>query len=419
MPAAFDAPRIVQRHQRRSFWSHWRRRSPLFDGWAALVAAILVFQGSPSALADHLSASDVLQQLEEREEQLRSASMSVFEVALPAEQPTAATESESDQDTAGDTVSPEIRALLKSRDDMLTELLAPKRFDLVLEGRKLRLEEWRPCRTGNDPSLSPFYRHAVFDGAQGKDFMTSASVEEDAENYPIGTIDGIDFTHVMELASLMPLAAGLRPMTWAKWHGIDMPDSSFSVDEESFGEFPCTVLRWKNPGHDAVYWELWIDRQSAGCPRRVRMTQDELPAWEISVTHVERHSGIDLPTTWLFTRYGEFGEATTSLEASVADISLNQPVGADTFSLVFPAGTVVTDLSGESPGRFIVREGRPNRPISQAEWASELPYSHLLNSEPARIAKPTHFTTKVFLVLNLILLVVVVWSWILRNKVPR
>jgi hypothetical protein len=148
-------------------------------------------------------------------------------------------------------------------------------------------------------------------------------------------------------SSLVIAATG--GVEWLESNGLDPQSRSLEFAQAEINGNDCNVVRWRHPSGSHEY-ELWLGKVD-GMPWRIAVFEKAKLAWAAEV-----EEAAEIPLLWKLIRYGENSEVLSSSQFAVSQRQLNVDVDDAQFSLDFPKGSTIVDLTTDPPVRFTYGE---------------------------------------------------------------
>jgi hypothetical protein len=219
---------------------------------------------------------------------------------------------------------------------------------VILDGEKMRFENnhplWHTKGTLHQTSLI-----AVSNGIVSKTFRPKGILGDEA---PSGMIRSAGDRLDLNEPVLVPVLLCFRgnhgevcpyPITIAKATGVSLPVNNV----------PCReyAVTWGN-----LVVSLWFDPAADYTLRRLAKRKDNKLIHQLDVQYRRDDKWGWLPVSWVMHDYGSGGNLLRTTKVEVVETRVDAPQPADSFELVFPAGTQVFDARSNKEYRVLSNE---------------------------------------------------------------
>ena len=241
-------------------------------------------------------------------------------------------------------------------------------FSVTIDGDDVRFEGRHVILDFKD-EIVPQERARVWSGEQFKEVLYAGAVP-----YARGhLVKSIYLVYPWGDVNLRPLLATYRPFHGGLGLFEDFARRFHVVSGEHFVEGRRSVLlRDRPPRKGKSVTSVYLDPDRDFTVLRLMIGEGK----DASVTTFHEHrqvNGAWVPVRWTSKEVGSVTEST------LAECSVNEPVGPQAFELPFPPGTWVTDPA--EPNMYIVKEDGHRRPITDKELTSGRGQADFLRTE--------------------------------------
>ncbi len=175
--------------------------------------------------------------------------------------------------------------------------------------------------------------------------------------------------------------------------------------------------------------EVWVTADEHYLPVRFmeKRQNSDFTLLEARVGYARDSNQSWCPSSWTLLHYGIDGETVLeSREATVESVKVNETLPDELFQITeFEDGTWISESVNGEKARYIIRDGRPNRPVYIGEYTGDN-YEYLYNSEPPEhlvthaeaIAQPSSSRSWLIVGVNVLLVLGIVAFFLRRRHRP-
>ena len=215
------------------------------------------------------------------------------------------------------------------------------RLGLSLDGNKMRYTRDDQCWSGEKKAYVPDPYVSTFDGRQAKVF---SPLGVPYAKYPFGSIQTDDHHVDVRNVRLAPILNTVRPVDAAfrnfRVRAMSLPGRRATIQGRS-----CLELEHRQHSY---LQRIWVDPSRDYVVVRELSTQDERPLikWDVQFQQVD---GLWVPKSWSIQKLHLNGKFDYSIQAVVTTVQINPTIAAPEFDILFPSGTLVTDMDTKVP----------------------------------------------------------------------